>query len=80
MGANEQDEMGRASPNSIASIAHIAKSGEGIVPVGKPNPDVSSGWLSTKSTVLAAIFEPLLYPFAVLALRILIGTDRNTTP
>lgn len=79
MGANEQDEMGRASPNSITSIANIARSGEGIVPVGKPNPDVS-GWLSTKSTVLAAIFEPLLYPFAVLALRILIGTDRNTTP
>lgn len=31
------------------------------------------------STLLAAIFEPILYPFAVLALRILIISDEKFT-
>ena len=42
--------------------------------------DIISALPATTKTLLAAIFEPILYPFAVLALRILTGIDQNIAP
>lgn len=69
---NKQHKVTKGSPE-IALEGNIAVSNNNIRAIQKsPGPRTKASWL-------AAVFEPLLFPFAVVALRFLTASARKAT-